>query len=742
MINYKELKSEKKENIFNIVIMALFCFSFIKNISNSIGSTISFIQLFIINIVIVSIFVFIAIIINKIKHKLKFYSSVVLILNLVYLLIVYIYYSNDYFNWIVNFLYGDNKIDKTYLIIFTIMVNLLISGLAVLFIYMRFNFYIILLSGITMYFIQVINDIVVDVFSLYLYIFIILIYFFKYVYNNKKLIENNSYTDYSSFSLLTVPLCLIIVLIIGISASDKDFIKTDWYEEKINYISELIFPSEFDPTEYFDLNSTGFGESNKLGGDVKLKDNKVMEVHSTKKLYLRGVVKDTYSDNTWSQSDNEFGYFDKDKIPIDTNLQIDGINKYSKENLFSTLITTIDYNEINTKIIFHPMNVLTFYTDIEIMKDENNTIISKEFSLENGFEYSVKNSYLNYSNNNVKDILRKNSYQYSPSEIYLQLPKTLPSRIEKKSIELTKTYDNSFDKVKAIENYLQNNYAYTLIPGNVPEGEDFVDYFLFESQKGYCTYFATSFVVMCRSIGIPARYIEGYIFPKEAEKKNLYYITNQQAHAWSEVYFDNFGWVMFEPTTGFSSNLYGNYGSFGNYDEEFIKNPDYKDYIQNLDGVNINDNTDNVSIKKSIGYVILKILLLFLIIIFIVISIFIINNLRKKIIFKKIATLEPNNSVLEYYKYYINILKYFKLDLMNGETPIQFSKRVDSYFKFGEICFIDITNIFLIARYSNNKIKLSDKNIMKEFNIHLLKAIKKRVTVFNYYFDRYILGKY
>lgn len=125
----------------------------------------------------------------------------------------------------------------------------------------------------------------------------------------------------------------------------------------------------------------------------------------------------------------------------------------------------------------------------------------------------------------------------------------------------------------SIRDYLSDNCKYTTKPGRVPEGRDFVDYFLNETHQGYCTYFATSAVMMMRSAGVPARYVEGYTFwggstsladevlytkyeagkaggrseTKTCVVKN---VPDSAAHAWIEYYVDGVGWVDFEVTPG------------------------------------------------------------------------------------------------------------------------------------------------------------------------------------------------
>jgi len=82
-----------------------------------------------------------------------------------------------------------------------------------------------------------------------------------------------------------------------------------------------------------------------------------------------------------------------------------------------------------------------------------------------------------------------------------------------------------------------------------PADRDFVDYFLFDSQTGYCTYFATAFVTMARSLDIPARYVEGFLVSgAEPDEQGFLHVRNSMGHAWAEVYLEGYGWHRFEPT--------------------------------------------------------------------------------------------------------------------------------------------------------------------------------------------------
>jgi len=143
-------------------------------------------------------------------------------------------------------------------------------------------------------------------------------------------------------------------------------------------------------------------------------------------------------------------------------------------------------------------------------------------------------------------------------ERYLQLPSALPGRVTALAAEVAGGGVTSrYDQVKAIEDYLQDSYSYTIEESKVPlSGSDFVDDFLFEQQMGYCVHFSTAMVVMLRTQGIPARWVKGFTAGDEIGEavglKQNYEVRASDAHAWVEVYFPGAGWVSFDPTPGFS----------------------------------------------------------------------------------------------------------------------------------------------------------------------------------------------
>ena len=100
--------------------------------------------------------------------------------------------------------------------------------------------------------------------------------------------------------------------------------------------------------------------------------------------------------------------------------------------------------------------------------------------------------------------------------------------------------------IKTVLNwYRKNNFVYTLTPGTL--SGDRIDQFLFSSRKGFCEHYASSFVMLMRYAGIPARVVTGYQGGQFGLDGESWEIRQLDAHAWSEVYLDG-EWQRIDPT--------------------------------------------------------------------------------------------------------------------------------------------------------------------------------------------------
>lgn len=120
--------------------------------------------------------------------------------------------------------------------------------------------------------------------------------------------------------------------------------------------------------------------------------------------------------------------------------------------------------------------------------------------------------------------------------------------IRELALEVAGDLDGPFARARAIELSFHENFFYSLRPGIAADGDQ-LGHFLFEAQKGYCSYFAFSMTLMLRSLGIPARVAVGFFVDPGQEVLNFYPVLANMAHAWVEVYLGEYGWVTFDPTS-------------------------------------------------------------------------------------------------------------------------------------------------------------------------------------------------
>ncbi|PPD58518.1 DUF4129 domain-containing transglutaminase family protein [Dehalogenimonas etheniformans] len=301
--------------------------------------------------------------------------------------------------------------------------------------------------------------------------------------------------------------------------------------------------------------TVSFGESPDLGDTVRFIITPAMPGYFATRYY------DTYSAGGWSNSP-----LNETSIPANQSLG---------EAVPPLKAATVHYkveSEVKTDIILvngrpETLDISTLAKSLPAMSGIDISSLAATKILSAYSSYAVV-SQIQVAI--VADLLKANSsYPEWITQRYLQLPANLPRSVKTLAQQLTRgipsstTGTSTYNKVVAIENYLLN-FKYeidgTLINGNT----DGVAAFLAERQ-GNCVNFASALVVMLRAAGVPARFTQGYLGSEvDADGKNLS-IYGRDAHAWAEVYFPDYGWVLAEATpgkptdnfTGFSSQIPG-----------------------------------------------------------------------------------------------------------------------------------------------------------------------------------------
>jgi transglutaminase-like putative cysteine protease len=137
-------------------------------------------------------------------------------------------------------------------------------------------------------------------------------------------------------------------------------------------------------------------------------------------------------------------------------------------------------------------------------------------------------------------------------ERYTELPDDLPEEIRQIARRQAGT-GTDYEKALRLQNWLRSEggfqYSEQVTRGSSgrDSSQDAVLAFLTDERRGYCVQFASAMAVMARAEGIPARVAVGFL-PGSRQQDGSWAISVRDAHAWPELYFQNVGWVRFEPT--------------------------------------------------------------------------------------------------------------------------------------------------------------------------------------------------
>lgn len=188
-----------------------------------------------------------------------------------------------------------------------------------------------------------------------------------------------------------------------------------------------------------------------------------------------------------------------------------------------------------------------YYSMNGFYDNTNDVYVNHAYGAEYTVDY-IPTSSLNYETLTLEDpqqIANELLYRQFVYDTYLQLPRETEDAL----LEIAQA--NGLDSsnpsiITDIQNYILNVAVYNKAYNPIPENVDKALYFLEVSHEGICQHFATAGVVMYRAMGIPARYVTGFVATSIANEWSE--VTTDNAHAWVEIYIDGFGWVPVEVT--------------------------------------------------------------------------------------------------------------------------------------------------------------------------------------------------
>ncbi|MHA2620748.1 MAG: transglutaminase family protein [bacterium JZ-2024 1] len=305
---------------------------------------------------------------------------------------------------------------------------------------------------------------------------------------------------------------------------------------------------------------SGFSVTLRLASpeSIHLSERPVLRVRAPFAGYWRVVVFSRYTGRNFQiQSDFplaslEFVELTRDfQVPHDPNLREESV-------YFSRIITQYEFlanftNVLPTLYMPHRVSL----TSVSSVSPQSYGILSDDalslrlaYLPKRGFSYSVlslvPNTHLPYSTfvPSTGDTVEK-----VPDE-YLAIPPSVPDRVRTLARSLTEEDITPLQKLRTLIAYLSDTtrFSYSLDLPEIPAGHDAVDFFLFESRKGYCELYAAALAVLLRSINIPSRVVGGFLGGEYDLVTSSIVVRDRDAHAWVEAFVPPWGWINADAT--------------------------------------------------------------------------------------------------------------------------------------------------------------------------------------------------
>ena len=332
-------------------------------------------------------------------------------------------------------------------------------------------------------------------------------------------------------------------------------------KEKADELRQAILDRLFftEARDVFSLYSAGLSPqgADQLGGRPNPSDDVVMQVSTPKVTYLRGTIYNRYDGHGWQNTTGGRRYLWQSRrlSEIRSALFDETLPPASVQNSLSEPVrVSVRMLSGSASTLFVPQRVRELTPGGEMVPYFSNASeIYITRNLQEGDTYEVTAPLYVSTDPGIGTLteicatLGDPRYE-SIRNTYLELPDHLEQPVWDLAADITSGANTPYEKAMALQNYLTRNFKYTMDVGEHPENIDFVTSFLLDTKKGYCTYFASAMTVLCRMAGLPARYVEGYIAEPNENGEAL--VTGQNAHAWTEVYFEGFGWLTFDATPG------------------------------------------------------------------------------------------------------------------------------------------------------------------------------------------------
>ncbi len=284
----------------------------------------------------------------------------------------------------------------------------------------------------------------------------------------------------------------------------------------------------------------GFSTSGKLSNVLLLKGDQdptpALSIKSDSSPgYLRARAFEVYRQSEWQNLSYQEAILPEQNMPFGMYfVGRTNIFRLDKKNASTCKYMTVKHESRFANAVFTPLGTSFLEAPFNLMLRDKHDIVYAP-KMRSGLNYRIAYTTA--------------AYQKPPTGM-LNIPSHLNPRIRRLADRIFAGCSTTTEKIDAVVNYFRINYTYVL-GLDIPPDRDKLTHFLLEESTGYCEYFASGAAILLRLVGVPTRYVTGFLVTEKDEQSDLWVARYMDAHAWAEAWDkERNQWTIVEATVG------------------------------------------------------------------------------------------------------------------------------------------------------------------------------------------------
>lgn len=576
--------------------------------------------------------------------------------------------------------------------------------------------------------------------------------------------------------VIMIPLFVFLIIVQPIDNYEKGKYTSALQNKLEDYIEQLRYGKDrsnnFTEGDFTKLTRLDLSEE-----EVALE----VEMEAPTSQYLRGFVGAHYTHKEWTPLDHEVSYPYYDLFYWLKETQFHPLNQLSivtnvteQKELLKETNVNINHKNASRKYMYTPYELKTEPQMISNRRSFNqDTLQSGKLFGQASYQFTssqhlvpnyptLATSLYNMADDveNISYLEIENHYNDFVYEIYTEIPQEIEMLYDHLLQLNTKTDHTHIPYETAINytrNFLHKHISYNLNPTPFNGANDFIIHVLEDTKEGYATHFATVATTMFRYFNIPSRYVEGYLVtPKDIQdvsSNETIELKGANAHAWTEIYIDQIGWIPIEVTPPYFDMMdplnTEEYPAGDQTDEDVLETDEQHldpatgleqvESEEEMDVIRPNEQQEEFLFEWKIVLFVIIFIILLLLLLFALYRLFT-KRKRLKYLQQLFVQEDRKAAIKQLYFYMLLLLKHNGLEEQGGSVYSYIDEIQSSYSDELATNFKRVISIYQTAAYSTLPIDEEDYLFIQSIKDDIIEEIQKDSTFFQRLKLKYIDG--